>query len=199
MLKVGITGGIGSGKTIVTHFFSLLGIPVYSSDLRAKWLMQEDVDLITAVIYHFGEDIYGQDGKTLNRSLLASRVFNNPEKLSLLNSLVHPVVFKDFDGWCLQQRAPYVLKEAAILFESGSNKDCDYTMLVTAPIELRISRVQRRDNLSVDEIRRRINNQLSDEEKIKLVDFIIHNDEHQLLLPQLLAVHQQLLEKYSLL
>lgn len=190
MLKIGITGGIGSGKTTVCRLFELLGVSVYYADIRAKMLMQIDEDLMEGIKAAFGRDVY--DGHILNRSLLGSIVFNDAEQLQRLNALVHPAVFRDFDKWSTEQKGLYVLKEAAILFESGSAKDCAYTILVKSPLDLRVSRIMKRDGLSKEDIMKRIDKQMSDEEKEKLASFIIVNDETRLVIPQVLALHQQL-------
>lgn len=189
MLKIGITGGIGSGKTTVCRLFELLGVPVYYADVRAKMLMQTDEELIASVKNAFGEEVYA--GQTLNRALLGSIVFNNACLLDVLNGLVHPAVFRDFDRWALQQKGPYVLKEAAILFESGSAKDCAYTILVKSPPELRIARVMSRDGISREDVMKRIDKQMSDEMKEKLASFVIMNDETHLVIPQVLALHDR--------
>lgn len=190
MLKIGITGGIGSGKTTVCRLFELLGVSVYYADIRAKMLMQIDEDLMEGIRAAFGRDVY--DGHILNRSLLGSIVFNDAEQLQRLNGLVHPAVFRDFDKWSTEQKGLYVLKEAAILFESGSAKDCAYTILVKSPLDLRVSRIMKRDGLSKEDIMKRIDKQMSDEEKEILASFIIVNDEIRLVIPQVLALHQQL-------
>jgi len=189
MLKIGITGGIGSGKTTVCRLFELLGVPVYYADVRAKMLMQTDEELIAGVKEAFGEEVYA--GQTLNRALLGSIVFNNAGLLDVLNGLVHPAVFRDFDRWALQQKGPYVLKEAAILFESGSAKDCAYTILVKSPPELRIARVMSRDGISREDVMKRIDKQMSEEMKEKLASFVILNDEMHLVIPQVLALHDR--------
>lgn len=193
MLKIGLTGGIGSGKTTVCRFFELLGVPVFNSDLRARVVMEQDLGLVGDLIDNFGPEIYNDQLK-LNRKLLASKVFNNPQALATLNALVHPVVFRDFDRWRHGQKAPFVIKEAAILFESGSYKDCDAIILVTAPLDLRIKRVGARDGLSEEEIRNRIARQLSDEEKALRSDFIVVNDEQRALIPELLMIYEQILK-----
>lgn len=190
MLKIGITGGIGSGKTTVCRLFELLGVSVYYADIRAKMLMQIDEELMEGIRAAFGRDVY--DGHILNRSLLGSIVFNDAEQLQRLNGLVHPAVFRDFDKWSTEQKGLYVLKEAAILFESGSAKDCAYTILVKSPLDLRVSRIMKRDGLSKEDIMKRIDKQMSDEKKEKLASFIIVNDETRLVIPQVLALHQQL-------
>lgn len=192
MLKIGITGGIGSGKTTVCRIFELLGVPVYYADLRAKMLMQTDAELITGISATFGQEVYS--GNTLNRALLGSLVFNNAELLEQLNGLVHPAVFRDFDRWSLEQQGPYVLKEAAILFESGSAKDCAYTILVKSPLELRVSRVMARDGISRADVMKRIDKQMSEEMKEKLASFVILNDEAHLVIPQVLALHDRFTE-----
>ncbi|KAA8486367.1 dephospho-CoA kinase [Arcticibacter tournemirensis] len=196
MLKVGITGGIGSGKTTVCHLFELQGIPVFYADDRAKLLMNTDLVLVNSIKEAFGESVYLEDGR-LNRKELARVVFNNAGLLEKLNSLVHPAVFRDFDSWSLKQKSPYVLKEAAILFESGSDKDCDFTILVTSPPDIRIRRVISRDKVSEEEVKKRMDKQLSDEKKIELADFIIRNDERELLIPQVINLHHKLLELSS--
>ncbi len=194
MIKVGITGGIGSGKSTVCRFFELLGIPVYNSDLRARQLMENDLSLIGNIIDYFGSGMYDDELK-LNRQALAARVFDNAEALSALNSLVHPAVFRDFDAWAEGQKAPYVLKEAAILFESGSYKDCQSIILVAAPIPLRIQRVMKRDGLSEEEIKKRMDRQMSDAEKAARSNFVLVNDDQQVLIPELIKVHQTILKQ----
>ncbi|HEY0176398.1 MAG TPA: dephospho-CoA kinase, partial [Pedobacter sp.] len=170
----------------------LLGIPVFYADTRAKCLMATDKVLINDIKGAFGNDIYNKDG-ILERKRLASIVFNDDLLLEKLNSLVHPAVFRDFAVWATMQKAPFVLKEAAILFESGSDGDCDYTIVVTSPRMLRISRVMSRDNVSAEEVEKRMDKQLNDDEKIRLADFVLLNDERQLLIPQVLSLHKQLL------
>lgn len=190
MLKIGITGGIGSGKTTLCRLFELLGVSVYYADVRAKMLMQTDAELMEGIKSAFGSEVY--EGHALNRSLLGSIVFNDAKQLQRLNGLVHPAVFRDFDRWSAMQTGLYVLKEAAILFESGSSKDCDYTILVKSPLDLRISRIMTRDGISKEDIMKRIDKQMSDEEKEKLASFVILNDETQLVIPQVLALHARL-------
>lgn len=190
MLKVGITGGIGSGKTTICRIFEVLGLPVFYADVVAKQLMNSDAYLKQSIQDCFGEQSYGPDGR-LNTSHLASIVFNDQEQLVRLNGLVHPAVFKAFDYWAANQhQAPYVLKEAALLFESDSYKLCDYSLLVQAPIDLKIQRVMLRDNVSAQEIERRMSKQWSDAQKFRLADFIIINDEQHLLIPQVIALHE---------
>lgn len=192
MFKVGITGGIGSGKTTVCKLFATLGIPVYYADDAAKWLMENDEQLITQISNTFGPDVYLPD-KRLNRSLLASLVFNNQEALTKLESMVHPAVQQHSINWMQQQTAPYTLKEAALLFESGSYKQLDKVIVVVAPEEVRLKRVQLRDNSTLAAIKARMDKQMPDEEKIKLADYLIYNDGTQLLIPQVVDIHRQLL------
>lgn len=188
MKKIGITGGIGSGKTYVSKVFKCLGIPVFNADMEAKKLISNSDKLIKSIKNEFGNDIFN-DYK-LNKKKLASIVFSNSNKLSKLNSLVHPIVKEEFLNWQLKKKSPYVIKEAAILFESNSNIDLDYIICVTAPIDIRINRVKKRDGLSYQEIKNRIENQISQEEKVNLSDYIIVNDGLQTLLPKILKLHQ---------
>jgi len=197
MLRIGITGGIGSGKTTVCKLFELQGIPVFYSDAQARTAMNTDLDLADGIRQTFGKDIYFENG-LLDRKKLASIVFSDDSKLKELNALVHPAVFRRFHIWSAEQTSPYVLKEAAILFESDSYKDCDGIILVKAPLDLKIARVIKRDAITKQEVLNRMEKQLSDEEKLKLSDFIIENDEKQLLVPQVLKLHQQLLNKASI-
>lgn len=198
MLKVGITGGIGSGKSTVCHIFSVLGIPVYDADSRAKWLQTHDSLLQNQIIQHFGNAAYLPDG-SLNRGYLASQVFNQPEKLKLLNSLVHPRVAEDSATWLAQQQAagkPYAIKEAALMIEAGSYKQLDVLIVVTAPDEVRIARVLQRDpQRSPEEIAAIISKQMPESEKIKMADYVIVNDGNHLLIPQVLQLHQALLTR----
>lgn len=192
MLKIGITGGIGSGKSTVCRLFALHNIPVYDADSRAKWLMSSDTGLINAIKKYFGREVYDQQGN-LNRKFLGDIVFHNREKLSQLNKLVHPAVIKDHQRWHEKQKnCPYTLKEAALMFESGSYKKLDLTILVTAPMELRIQRAMARDNNSREEILSRLKKQWSEAQRKKLADLIIMNDEKHSLIEQVNHIHQQL-------
>lgn len=191
MLKIGVTGGIGSGKTIVCEIFELFGIPVFYADAVAKEVMISDDELKKGIIDSFGLKAFSQNG-ILNRKYIADIVFNDKKALELLNALVHPAVFRAFDSWVLKHSdAPYVLKEAALLYESGSYKMCTHTILVEAPEPIKISRVMKRDGITEAEVRLRMARQLSDSEKEKMADFIILNDEKQLLIPQVLKLHEQ--------
>ena len=191
--RIGITGGIGTGKTTACRIFESLGIPVYYADDRAKWLMSNDENLRTQIIENFGSESYLPDG-SLHRAHLSKVVFSDPDLLQLLNSLVHPAVFSDGEAWHhAQKNVPYTLKEAALLIESGSSVALDALIVVTAPEPLRIARVMQRDSVGEAAVRARIANQLPEEEKIKQAHFIIQNDGQQLLLPQVMAIHRQLL------
>ncbi len=192
-LKIGITGGIGSGKTTVCRIFETLGIPVYYADDRAKALMTEDVDLIKAIKNIFGEAAYFEDG-SLNRQLISEIAFSNPLILNELNAAVHPAVRRDGERWHdAQIDVPYTLKEAALHFESGGYKLMDKMICVVAPREVRIERVLLRGGLNRAEIEARMDKQLPDEEKIKKSDFVIYNDGINGLIPQVMAIHKALL------
>ena len=191
MLKIGITGGIGSGKSTVARVFEVLGIPVYYADEAAKHLMNEDEALKEKIKTSFGEDAYKED--KLDSKFLSSIVFNNPEKLALLNALVHPATLADAARWMQKQSTPYSIKEAALIFESGAQEQLDYVIGVTAPAPLRIQRTMQRDGLTREEVIARIDKQMDETIKMKLCNFVIKNDEQQMLLPQVIAVHEKLL------
>jgi len=193
MLKVGITGNIGSGKTTVSKLFELLGVPVFYADDAAKNIMVTDAILIAEIKTAFGEQSYFDDG-TLNRKHIAGIVFNDAAQLAKLNSLTHPAVFRAFDDWSAQiTRAPYVIKEAALLFESSSFKMCDKSIMVTAPFEMRIQRVIQRDQLDRAEIEKREARQFTEERKVEMADYVIKNDETELVIPQVLELHRKFL------
>lgn len=191
MYKVGITGGIGSGKTTVAKIFEVLGIPVYYADDAAKRLMNEDPVLKAAIIKAFGGNAYTNN--TLNRSYLAAAVFNNTEKTALLNSLVHPVTIKDAANWVSRQTSAYTLKEAALIFESGTQTQYDFIIGVAAPKAVRLHRAMQRNNSTKEQVTQRMQNQIEESIKLKLCDAIITNNEVEPLLPQVLQLHQQLL------
>lgn len=193
MLKIGLTGGIGSGKSTIAKVFEVLGIPVYYADKAAKELMNKNELLKQQLIFHFGENTY-IDG-VLNRKYLGEIVFSNKEKLELLNSLVHPATIADAAKWFQQQKAPYVIKEAALLFESGSAEGLDYVIGVSAPETIRIKRVTDRDAVDAAEVKKRMYNQLDETIKMKLCDFIIRNNEQELILPQVLSLHKELIQR----
>ena len=175
MLKVGLTGGIGSGKTAVSNIISDIGIPVYNSDNRAKWLMNNDKELQNNIIQLFGDKAYLNN--QLNRSYISTIVFDNPKKLNQLNSLVHPCVAIDFKKWVVENNtAEIVVKEAAILIESDAYKQMDSIVLVVADEKLRINRVSIRDGVQATAIKKRMDTQISDQMKMKYADHIINND-----------------------
>jgi dephospho-CoA kinase len=196
MIKVGITGGIGSGKSIVCEVFRTLGIHVYVADFKAKALMNTDPLIKRALIARFGETLYtsGQ----INRKLLAGIIFEDKEALEFVNSIVHPAVAMDFNLWSNQfKNEPYVIEEAALLYESGAFKMMDKMITVYAPAELRINRVIERDSVTVFQVMQRIENQISDEEKVKLSDFIIANDNKHSILEQVLNLHNIFLSSHK--
>ena len=196
MKSIGITGGIGSGKSIVCRIFNALNIPVYNADVAAKKLMLLDADLRKSLQENFGSEIFPVDG-AFNRKQLADIVFNDKEKLNLLNSLVHPAVKKDYTNWISKQTAPYCIREAAILFESGSNVGLDKTILVDAPESLRIDRVQKRDHRTEAQIKSIITQQYSSQKLRSLVDFVIENDNQHPVIPQVLSIHHKIIYAFS--
>jgi dephospho-CoA kinase len=191
MLKVGLTGGIGSGKSTVAKVFEVLGIPVYYADDEAKRLMNGDEDLKQKIQQQFGDDTYIDD--KLDRKRLAEIVFNDPEKLNQLNALVHPATLIDAEKWMKEQTAAYCIKEAALIFESGAHEYLDYVIGITAPAPLRIIRTMQRDNITREEVMARLDKQMDEKIKMNLCNFIIKNDEQEMLLPQILALHKKIL------
>lgn len=169
-----------------------MGVPVYNADDRAKWLMNNEPKLKAQLIFTFGTECYLPTGE-LNRPFLASVVFSRPEQLEKLNQLVHPAVFDDFDKWSAAQKAPYILKEAALIFETILYQKLDKIIAVCAPLELRIERIQRRDGLNREQILHRMKSQMDEAEKLRRADFIIYNDEKQAVIPQVIQLHNQLL------
>jgi dephospho-CoA kinase len=193
-LKVGITGGMGAGKSMISEIFRSFGIPVYDADMMAKNLMREHPGLKEAIQKVFGRKAYLNGD--LNRPFIAQKIFNESGKLTRMNNLVHPVVISDYNSW-LQGHAhqPYTIKEAALLFESGSYKDLDKIILVSAPKSVRINRVLMRDgHRNRSDIENIMNNQMSNGSKKKLSDYIIINDEQRMIIPQVLDIHEQLLK-----
>ena len=186
MKKIGLTGGIGSGKSYIGTVFKKIGFPVFDADLNAKKCMHENKELKLAIINLFGSNIY-KDGKLQTREL-ASIVFSDQIKLNSLNQVVHPVVGEEFKNWCKNQNSDFVIKEAAILFESNTYKDLDFIITVSAPIEIRVKRVVSRDGCTENKVKERMISQMSDKERQKLADFLILNDGSSLLLPQILEV-----------
>lgn len=195
ILKVGLTGGIGSGKSTVANIFRVLGIPVFDSDAAAKEVMHTDKALQQSIIRTFGEEVY-QQGE-LNRKLLASIVFTDPFKLEQLNALVHPATVAASDAWMDRQRTSYAIKEAALLFEAGSAGHLDYIIGVSAPRPLRIQRVMHRDGVGRQEVLTRMSRQIEEDIKMRLCDFVVMNNDQEMLIPQVLEVHQKLLESIS--
>jgi dephospho-CoA kinase len=191
MLKVGLTGGIGSGKSTVAKVFEVLGIPVYYADDAAKRLMNEDEELKAKIQLQFGNEVY-KNGQ-LDRKHFAEIVFASPEKLALLNALVHPATLKDAETWMQKQNTYYALKEAALIFESGAQEHLDYVIGVSAPAPLRIQRTMQRNGITREEVIARMDKQLDENIKMKLCDFVINNNEQEMLLPQILKLHDKLL------
>jgi len=190
MKKIGLTGGIGVGKTYVSKIFQQMGIPVFNADEQAKKCMVQDANLKAAVQLAFGENMYLKG--ILQKEVLAKIVFNNTESLAKLNALVHPIVKQKFEDWCTLQSTSRVIKEAAILFESDAHLGLDAIVCVSAPNKIRIARVKKRDGISVEQIKSRMSKQMPQAEKEELSDFLIVNDEMQLLLPQVLAIIKEM-------
>lgn len=190
MLKVGLTGGIGSGKTTVAHFFEIINIDVYYADDRAKYLLENDPKIIWQIKENFGK-IY--NSKSLDKKKLAEIIFKNPKKIKIINGIVHPAVKEDFERWCEQfKHKKYILQEAAILFESGFDKFMDLTISVSADKEKRIERVINRDDVTREKIIDRMKHQLTDDERNKLANFVIKNDDKHLIIPQILDIHKKI-------
>jgi dephospho-CoA kinase len=192
-LKLGVTGGIGSGKTSVCKVFTVLGIPVFSTDRIAREIMDGDENIIRQINSIAGRDMYSNGA--LDRMALASLIFNNSSLLEKVNSLVHPLVFERFSGWEKNQTSPYVIMEAAILFESGASKLVDKIVTIVAPEEERLSRVTQRSKLSRHQVLERMMNQMNDEARIKLSDYVIYNSENDMIIPAILAIHDDILKK----
>jgi dephospho-CoA kinase len=192
MLKIGLTGGIGSGKSTVAKVFEVLCIPVYYADDAAKRLMNEDAALQLKIQEQFGEAAYTNG--LLNRKYIADIVFTSPEKLELLNTIVHPATLQDAEKWMQQQTTPYAIKEAALIFESGAQEHLDYVIGVYAPTPLRIQRTMQRDAVTREEVMDRMDKQVDETIKMRLCDFVVTNSEQELLIPQVVALHKKLLE-----
>lgn len=193
-LKIGLTGGIGSGKTTIACIFEKLGYPVYISDSRASWLTNHNEKIRRELIRHFGEQIYTREG-ILNKKNMADLIFKDKSALAKVNSIVHPEVLDDFIEWSRQQHAPFILFESAILFESGLSQHFDLIINVTASQETRIRRIIKRDDTTPEKVMERINNQYSDEERCRKSDFIINTDDDRMLLQQVLDIAGQLTGK----
>ena len=190
MLKIGITGGIGSGKTFVCHILEKLGYPVFYSDKEAKKLMNENLDLIIKIKKLLGNKAYLNG--IIDKSFIAQKIFETPTLRNELNAIVHPEVYLAFEKWCKSQDSKLVFNESALLFETESYKRFDKTILITSNISIKIERIKKRDLLDEIEIKHRINSQLADKIKLKLADFVIENNEDKLLLPQLIHAINQL-------
>ncbi len=193
MLRVGLTGGIGSGKSTVADIFRVLGIPVFDADAATRQLMETDESLISSIKKEFGEEAYSN--KKLNRKFLASIVFNDVYRLEKLNAITHPAVINAAQGWMQQQKTAYVIKEAALMFESASAAGVDLVIGVFAPQHLRIKRVMDRDGVSRQDVLARIDKQIDEEIKMKLCDFVLVNDEQKLLIPQVLQLHEKFISQ----
>jgi dephospho-CoA kinase len=191
MLKIGLTGGIGSGKTTVAQIFEVLGIPVYYADDRAKEIMQTNKEIQNQIIQNFGEECY-LDGK-LNRKHLAAIIFANPEKTAIINAIIHPFTIADANEWMQKQKTPYAIKEAALIFEANAHTGLDYIIGVNSPLPLRIKRVVERDNIDEAAVMARMQKQMDVEDKMNKCHFVIENNEVDLLIPQLLEIHQKLI------
>lgn len=194
MIKLGITGGIGSGKSTITQMFRIIGVPVYVSDERSKYLSQTNSEIIAGLKQILGDDIYDEMGH-LDRKRMASVIFADKEKLQKVNALIHPIVNRDFIEWTEEQKSkgvPYVVNEAAIMIESGSHKLMDKLLVVTAPVEQRVERVMKRDGVGEQQVKSRINNQMSDKEKVEIADYVIVTDDHHFIMPEILALDEEL-------
>jgi dephospho-CoA kinase len=191
MLKVGLTGNIGSGKSMISRIFGILGVPVYNADAEAKVIL-DSVGMKPVLVENFGIEIIGPDSK-IDKRKMADIVFNDPVKLSVLNELVHPRVIESFGKWCLNYATfPYIIIESAILVESGLNRIFDRIITVSCPEKIRIRRVMDRDHLKKNEVIARMNNQLKEKEKLQLSDYIIKNNDKNLVIPQVLQIHRTL-------
>lgn len=187
MIKIGITGGIGSGKSTVSNIFRICGIPIYIADEQSKKLTDSSPIIRNKLTQAFGQELY--EGEELNKKLFASIIFNDKEKLALANSIIHPEIYKDFGNWAKKhQEYPFVILEAAILFESGMDKYIDKSIMIYTPLEIRIERVMNRDKLSKESVLSRIHSQMPDEKKAELSDHIIYNDETKSLIAQALNI-----------
>lgn len=191
-MLVGITGGIGSGKSLICSVFRILGVPVFEADKAAGEITGQNPAVKKELSAYFGSGIYNAEDGSLNRRKLASLIFNNRESLSFVNRLVHPLVKESFDRWVMEQKSAYILQEAAIMFESGFYRFMDLNILITAPIELRIRRVLERDHTTREQIIERMKNQWNDEEKSRLADFVIINDEVHPVMDQILDIDMKI-------
>ena len=188
---IGLTGGIGSGKSTIAKVFATMGIPVFDADATAKHIMNDNSEIKGKLIENFGTAVYVND--ILNREYLANIVFSDNFKLELLNSIVHPATIQAAKDWASKQNTPYVIKEAALFLESASSQGVEKIIGVSAPLSLRIHRVMKRDNCTKEEVAKRMSHQISETLKMKLCDYIIVNDDQQLVVPQVIALHEKLL------
>lgn len=193
MKVIGLTGGIGSGKSMAASIFQKLDIPVYDSDQRAKDLYVESEDLKSKMILEFGSEVYTSDG--INREYLAGIVFSDKAQLKKLNAIVHPLLQQDFDHWKALQQSPYIIREAAILIESGAYTSCDKIIVVTASEDTRIQRVVKRDLTKISDVKKRMENQITDVQRTKHADFVIDNNGDISIIKQVMKIHQELLAK----
>lgn len=193
MLRVGITGGMGSGKSTVAKIFETLGVPVYYADVAAKNLMHTHPGLVEQITSLFGPQAYVEG--VLQKKVIADALFHDPEKVKAMNRIVHPITIQDAAQWMARQQTPYALKEAALIFESSSENQLDAVIGVFAPLPLRIQRIQQRDGLTTDEIKNRMKNQMDEDEKMKRCDYVIFNDEQHRLIPQVLELHNRLMQQ----
>ncbi len=193
MLKIGLTGGIGSGKSTVAGVFQVLGIPVFDADANAKQLMESDPQLRKEVIALFGASAYDND--RLNRRFIADIVFQDPFQLEKLNAIVHPATIRAAEEWSVRQQAPYTIKEAALFFEAGSAEGMDYVIGVYAPQHVRINRVMKRDQVSREDVLSRMSRQIQEEIKMRLCDYVVLNDDQHLVIPQVLQLHERFLQE----
>lgn len=191
VLKLGVTGGIGSGKSSVCKVFSTLGIPIFYADVAAKEIMDTDIEIMNKINSITGKDLYTNG--TLDRTELARLIFNNGDILTQVNSLIHPLVFSTFKIWADIQKAPYVIMEAAILFESGGQKHVDKVLTVIAPVEQRVERIVNRNKLTREQVMERVKNQMDDASRIKLSDYVVYNSENDMIIPLVLKIHEELI------
>ncbi|MBK6832402.1 MAG: dephospho-CoA kinase [Flavobacteriales bacterium] len=192
MLRVGLTGGIGSGKSVVARMLQVLGVPVFEADAEAKTLMQQDAAVRDAVMARFGAEVYANGA--LDRTQLASKVFGNDEEIAALNAMVHPAVRKAFAAWADEQTFPYAVMEAAIMAENDGYRSFDRVVTVSCPEAIRIQRVMERDGVEEEAVRTRTRHQASEEDRLRIAHFTVKNDGSELLIPQVLAIHGQLLK-----
>lgn len=192
MLKIGLTGGIGSGKSTVAKIFEVLGIPVYYADDRAKFLMNHNATIQAKITEAFGSEVY--ENGILNRKLLSAKVFANPENTAIINNIVHPITIADAESWMLQQTTPYAVKEAALIFEAHAEKGLDLIIGVTAPEAVRIKRTMQRDGITENEVKARIAKQIDDHTKMQRCDFVIINDGSTLIIPQVIHINHTILQ-----